>query len=42
MSERDVEAARSADAAQRLAAVASHEQRMLRQLQVTHSSVVAA
>ena len=41
MAERDVDAARSAEAAQRLAAVASHEQRMLRQLQVTHSSAAA-
>lgn len=37
VSERDVDAARCAEAAQRLAAVASHEQRMLRQLQVTRS-----
>ena len=35
VSERDVGAARSAEAAQRLAAAADHEQRMLRQLQVT-------
>ena len=35
MSERDADAARSAEAAQRLAAAANHEQRLLRQLQVT-------